>query len=232
VQVLGSLVDGWLFKGDQMVYRPLDQVIEINEPLDTPGEVALPSHVVEHFVAEASHHWVMDACVCREACGCQEYPIELGCLFLGEAASGIHPELGHSVTAEEALAHLQLCREAGLVHVVGRNNLDAVWLGVGPRHKLMTICNCCPCCCLWRALPHFAPEIGAKIARMPGVSVTVTERCLGCGTCARDICFVDAIHLSNSHATISDACRGCGRCVSGCPEGAIELSVDDAQFVA
>jgi len=119
------------------------------------------------------------------------------------------------------------CRAAGLVHLIGRNKLDTVWLGVGPGDKLLTICNCCPCCCLWRVLPQIDPAIGAKVSRLPGVTVTVGERCTGCGTCTQDVCFVNAIQLVDGQAVISDACRGCGRCVSVCPEEAITLSVDN-----
>ena len=66
---------------------------------------------------------------------------------------------------------------------------------------------------------------------MPGVLVTVSDRCVGCGTCTQDVCFVDAIHQVDGRAVISDACRGCGRCVDVCPEQAIEITVDGSQFV-
>lgn len=228
--VVGKIIDHWLFKGDDIIYLPRDQVIQINESPDRPEEIVLPSQVLEHLIEKANHHWIMDACICRDASHCEDYPIDLGCLFLGEAVLGINPQLGRRVTKEEALEHVERCREAGLVHLVGRNKLDTVWLGVGPGDKLLTICNCCPCCCLWRVLPNIAPRIGDKVSRMPGVRVNVTERCVGCGTCTQGVCFVDAIHLSEERAVISDACRGCGRCVSICPENAIELSIDDARF--
>jgi len=231
VPIIGRILDHWLFEGDNIMYLPRDQVIQINKPVGMTEEMVLPSQVVEYFVEKANYHWIMNVCICRDAMKCKDYPVDLGCLFLGEAALGINPQLGRRVTKEEALEHVRRCREAGLVHLVGRNKLDTVWLGVGPGNKLLTVCNCCPCCCLWRALPHIAPQIGAKIARMPGVTVTVTDRCSGCGTCTMGICFVDAIRLVEGRAVISDACRGCGRCVSVCPEEAIEMSIDDDQFV-
>jgi Fe-S-cluster-containing hydrogenase component 2 len=129
------------------------------------------------------------------------------------------------------LEHVRRCREAGLVHLVGRNKLDTVWLGVGPGEKLMTICNCCPCCCLWKMLPQLTPTIANRITRMDGVSVSVTDRCSGCGSCCEGICFVDAIHLVDGLATIDDECRGCGRCVEVCPNEAIELHVASNAFV-
>ncbi len=229
--LLGRLVDRWLFWGDDLIYLPQDQVIPVDQAIDSHGEMVLPSQVVEHFIQEASTHWIMDACLCRDASKCEDYPVDLGCLFLGQAAAGINPKLGRRVTAEEALAHVQRCRELGLIHLVGRNKLDQIWLGVGPGEKLLTICNCCPCCCLWRVLPAIAPYIGAKVTRMSGVTVSVSDRCVGCGTCAQDVCFVGAIHLFGDRAVISDACRGCGRCVDICPQGAIELSIETGPSV-
>jgi ferredoxin len=221
--VLGGVLERWLFEGDDLIYLPQERVgqtIQVGQTLDTPGDVILPS--------QAGVHWIMDACLCRSANRCEDYPIDLGCLFLGEAALGINPRLGRRVTKAEALAHVRRCREAGLVHLIGRNKLDTIWLGVSPGDRLLTICNCCPCCCLWRVLPHVAPRLAAKVTRMPGVAVRVNpDRCVGCGTCMQDVCFVDAIQVVDGRAVISDACRGCGRCVSVCPEGAIEMTLDE-----
>lgn len=230
--VVGNVIDHWIFEGDDMIYLPQDNVIEINQSLDLPDEIVVPSQVVEHFIENASTHWIMSACICRDASSCADYPIDLGCLFLGEAASGINPQLGRRVTKEEALAHVRRCREAGLVHLIGRNKLDTLWLGIGPGDRLLTICNCCPCCCLWRMLPYLSPQISNKITRMPGVSVAVTDRCMGCATCTQGVCFVDAIHTVDGRAVITDACRGCGRCVEVCPQDAIEISIDNNGFVA
>ncbi|MBS3784902.1 MAG: 4Fe-4S binding protein [Anaerolineae bacterium] len=232
--LLGRLADRWLFDGDDIIFLPQDQTVQtipVGVTIDRSEEMVLPSRVVEHFVEVASVHWIMDFCLCRAAEGCQDYPIELGCLFLGEAALGINPKLGRRVTKEEALAHVQRCREAGLVHMIGRNKMDTVWLGVGPGHQLLTVCNCCPCCCLLGILPHLTTRISDKLQRMPGVSVSINGQCVGCGTCAEGICFADAIHLENGRATIDETCRGCGRCVNVCPQGAIELSLEDNRFV-
>lgn len=229
--IFGRFMDNWLFEGDDMLYVPPNRVVTVGEDIETPGDLVLPSEVVEHFIRATDYHWIMNTCLCRESAGCEDYPIDLGCLFLGEAISGINPKLGRRVSQEEALDHLEQCRQAGLVHTVGRNKLDTVWLGIGPREKLMTVCNCCPCCCLWGVIPHVTPEIGDKIARMPGVTVRVTEQCIGCGACTEDVCFAQAIHLDGDRAVIDDACRACGRCVDACPQQAIELVIEDAQFV-
>ena len=229
------MIDHGLFAGDDIIYLPQDtvvrQAIQVGQSVEHPGNTVLPSQIVERFIEQANYHWIMDVCICRDASHCEDYPVDLGCLFLGEAVLQINPQLGRRVTKEEALEHARRCREAGLVHMVGRNKLDTVWLGANPGHRLLTICNCCPCCCLWRMIPYLDPSIGDKVSRMPGVNITVTDRCVGCGTCTQDVCFVDAIHLEGGRAVISQMCRGCGRCIEVCPEHAIALSVDDDRYI-
>ena len=236
VPLVGRLVDKMLFEGDDIMYLPKDsvakKVIGIGKALDTPVETALPSEVVHYFIEKANHHWIMNFCICRSASHCKDYPIEYGCLFLGEAVNGINPELGRKVTKEEAHEYVKKCGEAGLVHMIGRNKLDASWLGVSPGEKLLSICNCCPCCCLWNVLPDINPRIGRKVTKMPGVEVRVTDACIGCGICTEEnVCFVDAITLVDEKAVISEQCRGCGRCVEVCPENAIELTIDESRFI-
>ncbi|MFC2054536.1 DUF362 domain-containing protein [Chloroflexota bacterium] len=225
--VIENVADMGFFMGDDIVYLPKDNTIQINEAITEPEDIVLPSQVVEHFIKKAKYHWIMDFCLCREGAHCRDYPRDFGCIFLGKAALGINPQLGRPVSKEETLDHARHCREAGLVHMIGRNKLDTVWLGVKPGGELMTICNCCPCCCLWGSLPYFSPMISRKIQKLPGVTVTVTDLCSGCGICTEGVCFVDAIELTNGRAETKDTCRGCGRCVEICPDGAINLTIDN-----
>jgi len=231
VPLIGNLVDHWLFRGDEMYVLPKDQTIQINEPLDRPESTIIPSQLVEHFINKTNHHWIMNFCICRDGDKCQDYPRDLGCLFLGKPVLQINSKIGRQVTKEEALDHVRRCREAGLVHTIGSNRLDSVWLGVTPTEELMTICNCCPCCCLWGLVTDLTPKIGNKLTSMPGVKVNVTEDCSGCGLCEEDVCFAEAIHVINGKAEISLECRGCGRCVEICPEDAIVLTIDGEENI-
>jgi ferredoxin len=150
---------------------------------------------------------------------------------MGEAAKGINPKLGRQITKEEAREYLGKCRDAGLVHFVGKNKFDSIWLGIGPDHRLMTICNCCPCCCISGGLKYLTPQIADKYTKLPGVEVKVTDQCVGCGACAK-VCFLEAIRVVNDRAVINEKmCRGCGRCVEKCPKKAIELTLTDDQFL-
>jgi len=229
--ILGTFFDFLLFRGDDIIYLPQDKVIKLNKSLGEYQEYVLPSQVLEHFIDKAKNHWIMNFCICRSSMDCQEYPQELGCLFLGDSVLDINPQLGRLVSKVDALEHLKKCREAGLVQMIGKNRLDAQWLGVSSGDKLLSICNCDPCCCLWRVSSILVPKIGSKIKKMPGVVVYVTDKCVRCGTCLNDICFVNAIDIKDNKATISDQCRGCGRCVLVCPQNAIELLINEEKFI-
>jgi ferredoxin len=223
--LLGLLIDWMFFDKDDMVYLPKDSVvIEVNQEIAFTSTV-LPSQIVHRFINEAKIHFIMNFCICRESNQCKDYPIDLGCLFMGEAAAKIDPRLGRLVTKNEAHQHVINARKAGLVHLIGRNKLDSVWLNVGPSDKLLTVCNCCPCCCLWKMLPDLGNHISSKITKLEGVRVYTTNDCIGCGTCL-DSCFINAISIVDGRAIISDDCRGCGRCVEVCPQNAIIISID------
>ncbi len=231
ISPLGRAVERMLFKDDDIFYLPLNQAIPVGEDVGLPEGTVVPSDIIDHFIDEAPFLWIMNKCICRDADTCKDYPIDLGCLFLGEAARGINPALGREVSRQEAREHQRRCREAGLVQLIGRNKLDTFWLGIGPGNQLVTICNCCPCCCLWKMLPDITPLVSGKVHRMPGITVRVTDACEACGECTRGVCFINAIRLEGERAVIGEECRGCGRCVLACPQGAVELTVEDPDVV-
>jgi ferredoxin len=240
--LLGMVLRKTFFDGDGLMMLPKDAVaaglarraMTVGTSISVePQDVVLPSKVVEEFIKRAEDHFVMDFCICRESSKCKDYPRELGCLFLGKAVRKIDRKLGRPVSAQEALEHVRKCRDAGLVHLIGRNKLDSIWLSAGPKEELMTICSCCPCCCLWKMLPDLSHEINDRVVRMPGVQVGIDPSlCTGCGKCTEGACFVDALSMADGKARMDqDRCRGCGRCVEACPAGAIRLDISDRAYV-
>lgn len=222
-----------LFDKNNLTYLTKDNVVEVqlNKEIAPVDNIAVPSKVVEHFIEESSYRFIMDFCICRESMKCKNYPIELGCLFMGEAARKIPRELGRPVTKEEALAHVRKCREKGLVHLIGRDKLDETWLGVGSKIPLVTVCNCCECCCLWRMRPYLNEELSSTIKPMPGITIEVTDECNGCGICVEDICFNDGIKIENGKAVLSKDCVICGRCAEKCPQNAIKITIKDTDYI-
>lgn len=233
IHPLGLLTERLMFEGDELYYLPqekeilsAERTIEVREEVTDASSFVLPSRIAEHFVERSSFRFIMDFCICREAEGCSDFPRDLGCLFMGEGARGINRRLGRAVSKDEALAHVRRAMEAGLVQLVGRNKLDTLWLGTGPGNRLMTMCFCCPCCCLWKIAPLLPRSISAKLHRVPGVAIKTSERCTGCGKCL-SLCIFRAIRIVGGKAVIGEECRGCGLCVNACPRGAVRLELPD-----
>lgn len=232
--LLGKIIDTIFFsKGDDLIYLPKNELVQVNEYVEAPENIALPSKVVEHFIKKASYIWRMNYCICRKSNHCENYPIDLGCLFLGEAAKKIPSKYGEEITEEEALEHINRAQELGLVQMIGRTKFDSVWLDVETRGKLLVICFCCTCCCLvLSTLKNLDSKVKVKsvVNRMPGVRLEVTDSCVGCGKCA-EVCNFDAIKIEEDKAVIGDICRGCGLCADKCPEDAIRINIEESEFL-
>lgn len=237
IPAMAWLVDKLFFEGDDILVLPRDNTIknlelhldsiDINENIPVSPDTVLPSQVLKEIIHKSAYHVLMDHCICRVSSDCQHYPPNLGCLFLGKGATKISPKLGRRVTAKEAIKHVDKCQEAGLVHIIGRNKIDSVWLNTGPKEDLLSICNCCPCCCLWKMTPDLPEDLGKSISPMIGVEILFKEElCQGCGQCTRDICFVDAISLNKGKAIRDNKkCRGCGRCAENCNQDAFMVKI-------
>jgi len=219
--VLGPLL-GKLF------FSPRDNqaiLIPVNEAIRGGESVVLPYALLSDLLARASHRVVLNECLCRRGEGCHAYPIDLGCLFLGGRAALKKTTLGRAVSVAEGQAHIERALAAGLLPTIVHASLDAFVLQL-PFRKMLTVCFCCDCCCTIRKGLRMAPEVvGNTVTRLPGLTVSAGDACVGCGTCI-DACPVGAIALVDGRAVIGAACKGCGRCAALCPTGAITLDLD------
>lgn len=241
VPPLAWIVDKLFFEGDDIQVLPRDGAIKTHHGISfqelgvnrkvpvSSVNTLLPSQVLKEMIKRSRYHFIMDFCICRISTDCKDYPHDLGCLFLGKGTKRISTKLGREVSAEEAIEHVEKCQEAGLVHIIGRNKIDSVWLDTGPKEELLSICHCCPCCCLWKMTPNLPDEIGKSFSPMVGVEIKFNEDlCTGCGLCAKDICFVEAISIIDGKAMRdSQKCRICGRCAEICPQGVVKIQMND-----
>ena len=218
--------DGTYFiPSNQSVKNISSQTITMNYDISKPDMIVMPSDIIKSMINEADDIVIMNKCLCRNSTGCTDYPRDLGCIFLGKTTRKISRRHCREVTRQEAIEHIDKCAEAGLIHIMGRNKMDSVWMGVGPNEELLTICNCCPCCCLWRVYPDLSDTIQNDFYKLPGVSIELnTEECVGCGKC-QEVCFAKCITIENSKAKIDEnICIGCGQCSNNCPTNAMKLN--------
>jgi hypothetical protein len=105
VPLMREIINKMFFDQINLTVLPKDTIVEIKHEklIQPPDNIVLPSQVVEYFIRKTNYRFIMDFCLCRDAMHCKNHPIELGCLFLGDAARGINPEFGREATMENAL---------------------------------------------------------------------------------------------------------------------------------
>ena len=205
--------------------------IPVYENLELPAGTAAPVSIIEHFIREASHHLILSRCPCRSGNSCSDFDPDFGCTFIGPAVLDVDPEVGRLVSMEEALEHLHQATEAGLISCLGKFKGDAIMLGVKDHHHLMTICHCCPCCCISTSLPLASKETRDTLMKLEGLSIEVdAEKCNGCGKCVK-ICIFKQMEVIDKKAVIGEECKGCGRCAMACKEEAISITIEDPTYI-
>ena len=205
--------------------------LPINEHITGIGESIIPRSVLAQVIRESSHRVIIKRCTCRDGNKCQNHPIELACLLLGEGAAEIDTGVSRHVSVDDALAHVDACLASGLIPFVGRFKADDFLWGVRDRGKLLTVCFCCDCCCVIRNSVKYLPPVSQdSLIKLKGLTITTDDQaCTRCGVCV-DECFMNARSLEDNRILYDpQRCKGCGRCLSVCPEGAISAEVSDIE---
>ncbi len=224
---IGSRLNGWLRLDNS---HTQGYIVPLNRDLDYQGKTSstvMPISMVRRAIEESSYRMIMDKCICRDCHTCQNYPIEMGCIMLGEACRKmVGRGVGRYATVEEALSHLERAAELGLVAGCAWAEIEALAMGISPEQhdRYVEICLCCPCCCL--ALHQLKKIMSVTVVkdrfRSVGWRACGTDDCIQCGRCV-DICPSEAVELSGKGISVSDECIGCGLCAFKCPEQAIAM---------
>jgi UDP-glucose 4-epimerase len=206
--------------------------LPINQDIKMPEDTPMPLAVLDRIIEQASHRAIIEYCGCRKGFHCKDYPVEIGCLLMGDSALEAKRFPFREVGVDEAKAHARRAAEAGLVPIVGKARVDNYIFKIKDRHRLLTVCFCCECCCVTR-FSAFAPLEYIQPTQPHLESVTISldpDKCKGCGKCVEK-CYVQAITLVDKKAVISEYCRACGRCATVCRNEAIEIQLTDPEFV-
>ena len=204
--------------------------LPINKSLIASNEV-LPSQVIHDFIEKSTIHVIMNKCGCRLAGNCQHYTADIGCLFMGETALKMPAAISRKVSRDEAHKHVNRAISVGLIPMTGKVRVDNFIFLTPDESKLLSVCFCCHCCCMMTALKHIPGDyLDGIMTPVEGLSIEVTDQCVGCGTCV-ETCGFDAISIINGRAVHNHQCRGCGRCETHCPNQAVRITVQQEDSV-
>ena len=194
-------------------------------------KVTVPLDLIKESLKHVTFIGGMDECLCRQANDCQDYPQDLGCLFLGEAGKVIVKHgLGRELTYEEACQRVDKAAQAGLMG-------QAVWVEIeqflwGIRNdqmdRFLEICFCCPCCCIAMRLARNATAAERHRFHPAGwTAVPDRTKCVGCKkwVSGPNGCPGEAISCGAGGKVTSnqELCVGCGICKARCDFDVIKI---------
>jgi Pyruvate/2-oxoacid:ferredoxin oxidoreductase delta subunit len=205
-------------------------IYNLNVDVSDKGEsVVVPMDLVKDMLRKASYIASSNACICRDANDCKDYPKNVCCLFLSTSGKTVvDHKVGYEISLEDALARVDQAAKLGLIG-------QALWVEVeqfiwGFSNKTMEnfieMCFCCPCCCVGFNLSKNASrEVKSRFRPSGWTAVVTPDLCVGCGDCVKP-CPQAAITMGiNGKISINqEYCVGCGICKTHCSVDAIKIN--------
>ncbi len=228
IPVLGALLKRIAFFDRPEKNFTQGYTLNLNQDLTSRGSyqnTVLPISLIQKAIKESTYRAIMTRCICRDGKKCEHYPVDFGCIFIGEGSRVVEERgVARSVTVEQALEHVQTAAEKGLIGQCLWIEAEKFVWGIEEKnlHQFLEICFCCPCCCV--ALQNFgkASRDVQERFRTIGWKASSLAGCNGCGEC-ETVCPMRAITVSEDHISVSELCLGCGTCAATCPNKAIQL---------
>ena len=204
-------------------------VLNLNVDISDKGEsVVLPMDLVKDLIKKASYIASTNACICRDANNCKDYPKDVCCLFLSNSGRTIvDHKVGYEISLEDALARVDKAAELGLVGQALFVEVEQfIWgFSNATMESFIEMCFCCPCCCVAFNLSRNASRtVKSRFHSSSWTSLVDPETCTGCGECVQP-CPQAAITLdADTKAVINqEYCVGCGICKMHCEPDAIKI---------
>ena len=79
-KIYKKIIDKILFEDDEIVVIP--NTININQKIESEGSEFLPTQVIKDVIKRSDDIVVMESCLCRTSNQCEDYPQDIGCIFL------------------------------------------------------------------------------------------------------------------------------------------------------
>jgi Pyruvate/2-oxoacid:ferredoxin oxidoreductase delta subunit len=218
-----------------MMFTPDEQrysagtVYNLNVDLSEKGEsVVVPMDLVKDMLKKAKYIASTNACICRGANNCQDYPKDVCCLFMSDSGRTIvDHKVGYEISLEDALARVDKAASLGLVGQALFVEVEQfIWgFSNATMENFIEMCFCCPCCCVAFNLSKNASRVVKRRFHPSGWQSSIdTEICNGCGACVTP-CPQAAITLNDGLKAVvnQEYCVGCGICKSHCTQDAIRI---------
>ncbi len=188
----------------------------------------IPIDLVYSYLEDAEYIAILKVCVCRQVFDCKDYPIDLGCIFLNAAGRhAVENGIADKATVEEAKAHVQRAKKAGLVANAELQEMEQLIWGLrnDEMNEFRMLCFCCPCCCTaFKVVQAGSQRVKDRYSSCGYTTTVDHDKCVGCHKC-QSVCPKQAISYREDGKCVidQDNCFGCGFCKEECAVGALTL---------
>ena len=98
-KIAKKVINKLLFEKDDVVIIP--NTIPINQKIESETSDFLPTDVIKEVIKQCDDIVIMNTCLCRTSNRCEDYPHDIGCIFLGPTSRKIPRNIGYTATVKK-----------------------------------------------------------------------------------------------------------------------------------